>query len=233
MTNGVTDAMGGRERLPRPGDTTLAPYCPPGSLSHTHLLLRMTGTFGTFGAVIFNVLTQWIRRRSTAPSSLVGDNDALWLAATTIEETPMLMQSDTELARKLLAFAFAAGHQTRRSFLAKLLDEVAGRHTISLDYVAIRQALDISPEDARALCPSVREKITKRHLTRRALNVLCYCHHADIVGKTIDKRATHLVEIAPAHTSDELFYELGLGQVSMTEIHLCLDERGASPRFPH
>ena len=145
----------------------------------------------------------------------------------------MLMQFDTELARKPPALAFAAGRHTRRSFLAKLLDEVAKRHRITLDHVTIGQALQISAEDVQALCPSVREKITKRHLTRHALNVLSYGHHADIVGNTIDKRAKHRVEIASAYTPDELFCEPGDGQVSVTEIRLRPDERGASLRSPY
>lgn len=93
----------------------------------------------------------------------------------------MLMEPDTEPALKPLALAFAPPRHPRGSFLAKLLDEVAVLHTISLDYVAF--------------CPSVREKITKGHLSRRALNVLFYGHH-------------------------------------MTEIQLCLEERGASLRSP-
>lgn len=131
----------------------------------------------------------------------------------------MLMESDTEAARKPLALTFAAARHTRGSFLTNLLGEVAVLHTISLDYVAF--------------CPSVMEKTTKRHLSRCTLNVLCYGHHVGIVGKTIDKRAKHHVAIAFAYTPDELFSESRISQITMTEIPLWLEERGASLRSLH
>lgn len=128
----------------------------------------------------------------------------------------MLVESYTEAARKPLALAFAAARHTRGSFLTKLLGKVAVLHTISLNYVAFY--------------PSDMEKTTKRYLSRRTLNVLCYGHHVGIVGKMIDKRAKHHVVIAFAYTPNELFSESGISQIT---IPLWLEERGAPLRSLH
>ena len=58
-------------------------------------------------------------------------------------------------------------------------------------------------------------------------------HSRRVGGKTIGKRAKHLVEIASAYTPDELLCEPGVGQVTVTEIQLWLKERDASLRSAH
>ncbi len=112
-------------------------------------------------------------------------------------------------------------------------EEVTILHTIGLDYAAIGRALGISAEDARALCQSLRERALRRHLTRRTLNTLLQGRPAYIGGKTISRRAKHLVEIASAYTPDKLLCEPRVGQVTVTEIQLWLEKRDASLRSPY
>lgn len=120
----------------------------------------------------------------------------------------------------------------RRSFLAKLRNEVASLRAIGLDHAVVGRTLGISEIDARALSPSTNDKILRRRLTRRAVNALLHGRHANVGGRTSARRAKHLIKIASAYTFEELLNEPGIGQATVIEIQLWLEEAGTSLRPP-
>lgn len=125
---------------------------------------------------------------------------------------------------------FRPVRHTRKNFLAQIREEVTVLHTLGFDHDAIAREVRITPDDARLLCPTIREKSSRRNLSRRALNALLHGKHAEIGGKTLAKRAKHLVEIARAYSADELSAEPGVGSVTAMEIRYWLEQRGLSLR---
>lgn len=125
---------------------------------------------------------------------------------------------------------FRPVRHTRKNVLAQIREEVTVLHTLGFDHEAIAREVRITPDDARLLCPTFREKASRRNLSRRALNALLHGRHAEIGGRTLAKRAKHLVEIAMAYSADELAAEPGIGTVTTMEIRQWLEGRGLSLR---
>lgn len=119
---------------------------------------------------------------------------------------------------------------TRKNLLAQIREEVTVLHMLGFDHDAIAREVRITPDDARSLCPKFREKALRRTLSRRALNALLHGRHAEIGGKTLARRAKHLVEIATAYSAEDLEAEPGVGTVTAMEISQWLKGRGLSLR---
>jgi hypothetical protein len=120
--------------------------------------------------------------------------------------------------------------RSRRSFLARLRDDIAIMRMIKLDLVTIARRLGISPEDARDLSPKFNKPAAMPRLTRHAIKALLNGRHAHLGGKAIATRAKNLIRIASAYSFEELLEEPGIGSATATEIHLWIEERGAGLR---
>lgn len=125
--------------------------------------------------------------------------------------------------RKPAGPVFRSVRHTRKNLLAQIREEVTVLHTLGYDHESIARELRITPEDVRLFCPTFREKTSRRNLSRRALNALLHGRHASIGGKTLAKRAKHLVEIAMAYSAEELEAEPGVGIVTAMEIRHWLE----------
>lgn len=126
--------------------------------------------------------------------------------------------------------SFLPRGETRRSLFAKMREEVEILHAFGLKHLDIAAVLEITMEDARALCPSTRGRPLTRVLSRRALTALLRGRHAAVGGQTLAERAQHLTKIASAYTEQELANEPRIGAVTVMEIALWLNDKGLSFR---